>query len=63
MRSCKEYRQWISWLKSKYSKPNGVIPEYLLDNPWLEIKDANSKKNYRRLQNKKTLRKELDYAY
>ena len=48
MKAPKEYRNWVNWMRKHYGKKNGCIKSFFFDNPCMEIKWNNSKKNYKR---------------
>ena len=53
MHAPKEIRKWINWMRSRYGKKNGVIKGWFFDNPYMEVKWENSKRNYCRSKEKK----------
>lgn len=44
MRAAREIRRWISKMRKRYGKKNGVIPVGILDNHLMERKAATSHK-------------------
>lgn len=48
MKAPKEYKNWINNLKHRSCKSNGILSLFCLDYPEMDIKLANSKKNYKR---------------
>lgn len=47
MKAPREIKNWVRWVRSKYGKKNGTIPICFWDNPELERKWGNDKKNYK----------------
>lgn len=47
MQASNEVKRWVAKHRSRLGKKNGVV-SWLWDAPDMEVKDANSKKNYDR---------------
>lgn len=58
MHAPKEIRKWINWMRSRYGKKNGVIKGWFFDNPYMEVKWENSKRNYCRSKEKENEKSE-----
>jgi hypothetical protein len=47
MKAPKEYKNWVSFLRKKFGKKNGVVDICLFDSPEMERKLNNDKRSQR----------------